>query len=460
LFALPCDGRISAIAIGLLVAALMIGSSRTAKADDWTRFRGPNGSGISPNDAAPPVNWGNEQNIKWKVELPGPGNSSPIVVGERVFLTCWTGYGAQESASQGDLRRHLLCIDRQTGRTLWSRDVEPALPEDEFEGNFRENGYASHSPVSDGERVYVFFGKTGALAFDLEGNQLWKTQLGTESSPTSWGSASSPIVHEDLLIVTAAAESESIAALNKKTGEVVWKKEAAGFSGTWGTPVLVSVDGRTEAVIAVPGELWSFDVESGQLLWYCEAPTSSPVSASVITHDGVIYVFGGRQGGSLAVKAGGSGDISESHILWRGSESIGIGTPLYYDGRIYWIARDGVVNCINAADGQRVYQDRLEMGGSPAANAQPQEGQAGGRRGGGGMRSQNYSSPVAAAGKLYFISRSGDGAVLALSDQFEQLATNSLGEENEEFNGTPAISDHEMYIRSDRRLYCIAETKP
>jgi outer membrane protein assembly factor BamB len=435
----------------LVVAVLATAWVGRATADDWTRFRGPNGSGISPESTAPPIAWGNDKNIKWNVELPGPGLSSPIVVGQRVFLTCWTGYGVDESASQDDLRRHLICVDRQTGRILWSREVEPALPEDEFEGNFRQNGYASHSPVSDGERVYVFFGKTGALAFDLEGNQLWSADLGKESSPTTWGSASSPILHGNLLIVTAAAESESIAALNKDTGEVVWKKEAAGFSGTWGTPVLVAVDGRTEVVLAVPGELWAFDVETGKLLWHCEAPTSNPVGASVITHDGVIYVMGGRQGGSLAVKAGGSGDVGETHVLWRGNDSIGIGTPLFYDGRIYWVGRDSVLNCINAADGQRVYQERLE-----SESSAPSQGQGGGR----GGRSQEYSSPVAAGGNLYFISRSGAGAVVALGDKFEQLATNSLGEEGEEFSATPAISNGEMYVRSNRRLYCIAETSP
>jgi outer membrane protein assembly factor BamB len=171
----------------------------------------------------------------------------------------------------------------------------------------------------------------------------------------------------------------------------------------------------------------------------------------VITHDGVIYVMGGRQGGSLAVKAGGSGDVGETHVLWRGNDSIGIGTPLFYDGRIYWVGRDSVLNCINAADGQRVYQERLE-----SESSAPSQGQGGGR----GGRSQEYSSPVAAGGNLYFISRSGAGAVIALGDKFEQLATNSLGEEGEEFSATPAISNGEMYVRSNRRLYCIAETSP
>jgi outer membrane protein assembly factor BamB len=442
--------------VWLTVAALLSGFYLPAIADDWTRFRGPNGSGLSGDQVAPPVAWNAQQNIKWKVDLSGPGLSSPIVVGTRVFLTCWTGYGVDESASPEDLRRHLICVDRHTGNTLWSREVEPTLPEDPYEGMFTENGYASHSPVSDGERVYVFFGKTGAMAFDLDGNQLWKTELGTESGSRGWGSASSPILYGDLLIVTAAAESKSIAALNKQTGEEVWKTEASGFSGTWGTPVQVEVDGgRTEIVVAVPGEVWAFDPLTGKLLWYCDAPTANPVTASVIAQDGIVYVIGGREGGSLAIQAGGMGDVAETHVQWRGNDRVGVGTPLYHDGRIYWIS-GGVVNCIDAGNGERIYQERLSSSSAPRNEEQDE----GGRCGGGRFRQQDYSSPVAADGKLYFVSRSGAGAVLALGPEFQQLASNSLGEEGEEFSATPAISNGELFVRSNRRLYCIGANSP
>ncbi len=356
------DGRHSEAASWLRLGSqvlLMVCVASPLWAGDWLRFRGPNGSGTSIDTSETPDSWGPEENICWKVELPGPGLSSPIVVGKQVFVTCWTGYGADESQSQDSLRRHLLCVDRATGETMWQQTVNPALPEDEFGGMFAENGYASHSPVSDGERIYVFFGKTGALAFDMQGHQLWHTPLGTESDPRGWGSAASPILYQDLLIVTASAESEALVALNKHTGETVWRKEAAGFSGTWATPVLVPVDDtRTDLVVSVPGEVWGFDPASGKLLWYCESPTSNPVAASLVTHDDIVYVIGGREGGSLAIRAGGAGDISESHVVWRGNDRAGIGTPLYHDGRIYWVS-NGVAHCVDASNGQKIYQARL-----------------------------------------------------------------------------------------------------
>ncbi len=246
--------RLSA-AIGLILVA-------SVNASDWPRFRGPNGSGISPDEQPAPVKWSETENLKWKLDLPGPGSSSPIVVGERVFVTCWTGYATQRGnpGEQQDLRRHLICVDRQTGKVLWDQAVEPVLPEDPYSGMFTQHGYASHTPVADGQRVYAYFGKTGVVAFDLDGKRLWQKSLGTESGAQGWGSASSPIVYNNLVIATASAESEALVALNKDTGEEVWRKEAAGFSGTWGTPVLVDCGGgRTDLVLAVPFELWGFD---------------------------------------------------------------------------------------------------------------------------------------------------------------------------------------------------------
>jgi outer membrane protein assembly factor BamB len=170
------------IALTLILAA-------SSARGDWTRFRGPNGSGISSSNEVTPTTWSESENLRWKVPLPGPGSSSPIVVGDRVFVTCWSGYGtdANDPGDQKELKRHLLCIDANTGNTVWSKAVEPYLPEDEFRGMFTQHGYASHTPVSDGEQVYVFFGKTGALAFDMEGNRLWQTSVGTESGARGWG---------------------------------------------------------------------------------------------------------------------------------------------------------------------------------------------------------------------------------------------------------------------------------
>ncbi len=179
---------------------------------DWPRFRGPNGSGVSADSNATPVRWSPKENVKWKVELPGAGVSSPIVVGDRVYVTCYSGYGLdrQNPGDINDLTRHLVCVDRESGKILWDKSVKAALPEDPFSGiGVPAHGYASHTPVSDGENVYVFFGKSGALAFDKEGNRLWQTNVGSGSDDKRWGSSSSPILHDDLLIVTASAEGRA-----------------------------------------------------------------------------------------------------------------------------------------------------------------------------------------------------------------------------------------------------------
>jgi len=193
--------RVFAVLLGLAVFSQY---TSPAFAGDWARFRGPEGSGISPDTQPLPVKWSEAENMRWKRKLPGPGSSSPIVVGRRVFVTCWTGYGTDRDnvGEQKDLRRHLICFDRGTGNVLWDRSVEPVLPEDPYSGMFTQHGYASHTPVSDGQQVYVFFGKTGVLAFDMEGKKLWQTSVGTGSGSNGWGTASSPILYKNLVIVT------------------------------------------------------------------------------------------------------------------------------------------------------------------------------------------------------------------------------------------------------------------
>jgi outer membrane protein assembly factor BamB len=194
-----------------VLTSLLVGGA--AGAADWPRFRGPDGLAASA-DAKVPTEWGDQKNLRWKLELPGQGFSSPIVVGEYVFVTCYQGGDGDLS----DLKRCLVCVDRREGKVLWSQVIPAVLPEFRSRGGFSHHGYASHTPVSDGERVYVLFGTTGVLAFDLKGTKLWQQSVGTETN-ARFGSASSPIVYKDLLIVTAGAESTSIRALNKKTGK-------------------------------------------------------------------------------------------------------------------------------------------------------------------------------------------------------------------------------------------------
>ncbi len=246
---------------------------------------------------------------------------------------------AGSSDNPENLKRALVCVDRQSGAILWTKSVESVLPEDEFRGMFAENGYASHTPACDGEHIYCFFGKTGVVAFDLEGNQLWQTSVGTGLDPRGWGSASSPILYENLVIVTASAESESLVALDKATGKEVWREEAPTLVGTWTTPVLVALDGdRTDLVISVPSELWGLNPRTGKLRWYCIQPggESNSATASVVVSEGpepVAYVLGGRDNGSMAAKVGGKGDVTQANTVWQGSDRASIGTPLLHAGR-------------------------------------------------------------------------------------------------------------------------------
>ena len=449
-----------------LVAAVVAGAASPAGAD-WTRFRGPNGSGVSAE--AVPVTWSASKNLKWKIPLPGAGSSCPIVVGDRIFVTCWSGYGLDRSdpGDQDALRRHLICIDCQTGATIWTKTVKPYLPEDEYGGMFAEHGYASHTPVSDGQRVYVFFGKTGVLAFDMEGNQLWQHSVGTESGARNWGSASSPILHNDLVIIPATAESEAMVGLNAQTGEEVWRQEAAGFNSVWGTPVLAKAGDRTDLVIAVPHEVWGLNPDTGKLLWYCDGVPASSFCSSAVAHDGVVYAIesGPGGGGGIAVRVGGSKDVTDSHVVWSGRQSNRIGTPLVYDNRLYFVARK-TLTCLDTKTGDEVFKSRLESssGGSrvgavaPSSGvfAQRQRGGFGGRGRGGRGGGQDYASPIIANGNIYFQARAGEVYVVKASDKFEQLAVNRVTSDTEDFSATPAVSDGQLFIRSSKHLYCIA----
>lgn len=449
----------SRLLFGLAVSVSLLLSQADARASDWPRFRGPNGSGIAVEDSPSPVTWSESENLKWKLALPGPGSSCPIVVGDRVLVTSWSGYGVDvnDPGDQEQLTRHLTCVDRQSGNILWTKDVSPYLPEDEYRGMFRENGYASHTPVSDGKTIFAFFGKTGVVAFDLEGNQLWQQSVGTESGEKDWGSSSSPILYKDRVIVTASAESEAMVALDKTTGQEVWRAEAAGFNSVWGTPILVEVDeSRTDIVIAVPGEVWGFNPANGKLRWICEALGTNSFCSSVVAHEGTIYALesGPGGGGGIAIRAGGKGDVTASHILWEGRQPGRIGSPLIAEGKIYVFSR-GVANCFSAEDGSQIYKERLQTpSAARSTSAADQGNERRGRRGRG--RGQDYGSPIMADGKVYFTSRAGDTYVLAAGEEFNQLSVNRVTGDQEDFSATPAISRGELFIRSSKHLYCVA----
>ncbi len=423
----------------ILIEVTVLSIAGVARAD-WTRFRGPNGSGIASSDQPMPVRWSASANLEWKAELPGAGASCPIVVGDRVFVTCYSGYGTsrEEPGEQKDLKRHIVCLDSKDGKVLWSKTIDAVLPEDPYDGiGVPAHGYASSTPISDGKNVFVFFGKTGALAFDENGEQLWQTSVGIESDPRRWGSASSPILYKNLLIVPAAAESEALIALDKKTGKEVWRQEASGLANSWSTPILVEVNnGRTDLVIGVTQEIWGLNPKTGKLRWYCEGAKSNSFCSSLVADGGIVYAVEGRSGVSIAVRAGGQGDVTKSHVVWTGRDSSRFGSPIVRNGRIFTVA-NGVASVTDAKTGERISRTRLEGSGAGSG--------------------QDYGSPILADGKLYYVRQSGEMFVLQADDKLEQLAHNRvINGGSELFNATPAATDGRLFVRSDEHLYCIA----
>ena len=434
--------------LSLIVANAAVGG-------DWARFRGPNGSGVSSDSSDVPTEWSESKNVKWSTKIPGPGLSSPIVIGNRVVVTCWSGYGTGDgdAGSIEDLKRQIVCLDRGNGDVLWTHSEKAVLPEESYRGMFAEHGYASHTPVSDGKNVYAFFGKSGVVAVSLSsGEKLWQTSVGTMLEQRGWGSASSPVLYQNLVIVPAFIEGDALVALNRDTGEVAWKQSTPGYTDNWSTPVLVPAgDDRTDLVLAVPGEVWGLNPSSGKLRWYCEIPGSDSARASVVAHDDVVVAMGSSRGGgsSLAVRAGGKGDVANSHVLWRGRDSSGIGTPVIHNDRVY-IVNNKVVTTVDLASGERISQTRLSGSGG-GLSSQPQRGQIFGRR------SQDYSSPIVVGNHLYYSSRIGDMFVLALRDEPKQIAVNIFDTDRGEYNSTPAVSDGQLFIRTNKAVYCVAK---
>ena len=264
-----------------LPLAILAISSANLSAEDWPRFRGPNGSGISPDKV--PVEWSAEKNMKWKLDLPGMGSSSPVVAGDKVFVTCFSGV-SEENTDTSKLVRHLVCVDRKTGKQLWDKKVPNKVKEDAYGGFLREHGYASNTPVVHDGKVYAFFGKSGIYAYDLDGKELWNKNLGTGSTSRKWGSAASPMVAGDTLVVSAAEEALTVFGLDLNDGSEKWKSEGDSLEMAYGTPVMMkSKDGREDLVLPVPGEIWGMNPETGKLRWFAETdivPATSPPAQS------------------------------------------------------------------------------------------------------------------------------------------------------------------------------------
>lgn len=411
---------------GLFLVVVCLGPAPGA---DWGQFRGPGGQGVSPEKGLP-AEWSAEKNVRWKAKLPGAGASCPVAHGGRVFVTCYSGYGmdVKNPGTMDDLRRHLVCLDRATGDTKWAKEFAPVLPEHKYQGEGAYHGYAASTPVVDGGFLYVFFGKSGVYCIDLDGNEVWHALVGKNTS--GWGSGASPVVYKDALLVNASVEGGAIVALNKTDGKERWR--TPGVRSAWNTPVLVAApDGGVELVVSIQDHVLGLDPDTGKELWRAEG-VHRYVCPSVVAHDGVVYAIGGGST-SLAVRAGGRGDVTKTHVVWRETKWSNVGSPVYHAGHLYWASDGGgTVHCQEAATGKTVYSERL----APASG-------------------QVWASPVLADGNLYYVSKERGVYVVAAAPKFRLVAHNVIDGDKSRSNASLAVSDGRLYLRNDQYLYCI-----
>ena len=350
------------------------------------------------------------------------------MVGEKVYVTCYTGYGLQAGqGKQENLRRHLLCLDRGTGKLVWQKTFMPKLPEHVYGGEGSYHGYAASTPTTDGKHLFVFMGKSGVYCLDLAGKQVWHADVGGGTS--GWGSGCSPVIYKDLVIINASVESGSLVALDRRTGKPVWK--TGGISSSWNTPVLASVDGvGSELIVSIQGRILGLDPTGGQKLWNADG-VHRYVCPSIVTHAGTAYIIGGGHT-SLAVRVGGRGDVTKTHGLWRVNKGSNVSSPIYHEGYLYWAGdSNGTLYCQEAKTGKFVYQKRLE----------PRPGRI-------------WSSPILGDGKIFYTSYNGT-YVVAVGTEFKLLAHNVFEDDKTRTNASPVPSRGQLLFRTDQAVYLL-----
>jgi outer membrane protein assembly factor BamB len=429
-----------------------------ASAQDWPSFRGPSASGVSDGQNLP-VRWDAQRrvNVLWKTELHGLAHSSPVVWGDRVFLTTAVSskpgatfkpglYG--EGTASDDLSVHqwkVICLERATGKVLWERTAYQGVPK---EKRHIKSTYANATPATDGRVVVAFFGSQGLYAYSLAGDLLWKRDLGRfdvgayDAPEFEWGTASSPILYKDLVIVQCDQQKGSfITALDAKTGATVWRTERNELP-SWGTPAIFPTKARAELVTNGSNFIRGYDPASGKELWRLGGSSKITAPTPVASDDLIIVASGRRPEAPIfAIRAGASGDITppsgESHsrsVAWsKGQRGPYMPTPLIYGGYVYILGNAGIFDCYALADGQEIYRQRIPDAGSGFS-----------------------ASPVASDGKIYLSGEDGEIVVVKAGPKFELLARNDMADP---VMATPAISGGLIIIRSQHYVWGIGQPR-
>jgi outer membrane protein assembly factor BamB len=403
-----------------------------ADAEDWPQWRGPSANGVAPG-AAPPLEWSESQNIRWKVPIPGRGSGSPIVWGDRVFVL--TAVSESGATVPGVMHRFLvIAFDRQTGEVVWQKVAREEAP---HEPTHRDNGtYASASAATDGEVLVANFESRGLYAYELDGKLIWQKDLGDKYMRNQFGEGTTPALHGDTLIhVWDQQGGQSfIIALDKRTGEEKWRRDRDEID-TWATPLIVEVNGRAQVIAPATEHVKSYDLETGDVVWETAGLTMNAIPSPVVIDDLAILMSGFRGNSLKAIdltKA--KGDITGSDaIVWTYERDTPyVPSPLLYDGLLYMLkSNSGILTVFDAKSGEIHY------------GPQRIEGLA-----------EVFSSPVGAAGRVYITDRSGNTAVLKHGAAYEVLASNSI---DDGVDASPAVADGAIYLRSHNYLYCISE---
>jgi outer membrane protein assembly factor BamB len=393
-------------------------------AGDWPAWRGPDGQGHTAETGLP-LKWSPTDNVRWKVPLPEPGNSTPIIWGDRLFLT--------QSLDKGT-RRAVRCYARADGKLLWERET----PFEGKEPTHQTNPYCSASPVTDGERVIASLGSAGMVCYDFEGKELWRKDLGPLVH--IWGNASSPVLHRDLAILWCGPGTRQfLLAVNKTDGRTAWEHQEPGgkggperpYIGSWTTPLVVRVGDHDELILGVSEKLKGFEPMTGKELWSCAglktAAADELVYTSPVFAGGIVVAMGGFSGAAMAVRAGGKGDVTATHRLWyhpRNPQRIG--SPVIVGGHVYVLNDDGTAQCLELKTGKEIWKGS-RLGGA-------------------------WGSMVAAGERLYVTTKAGDTLVLRAAPEYELLAKNPL---HEPVLASLAVADGDLFIRSHQNLWCI-----
>jgi outer membrane protein assembly factor BamB len=407
----------------------------------WPQWRGPHATGVAVN-GNPPLQWNETTNVRWKVEIPGRGSSSPVVWGDRLFLLTAVPAGVTGDAThtpRGSItprvphRFVVLAIDRKTGKTVWERTAREATP---HEASHPDNGtWASSSAVTDGEHVIAFFESQGLYAYDMAGKLIWQKDLGDKNMRNEFGEGSTPALHGNRVVVVwdhFVPGASFIVTLDKRTGEEIWRASRDEID-TWATPLVIEQDGRAQVIVNGQNKVRSYDLETGKIVWESPGTTMNPIPSPVAA-DGMVFITSGFRGNNLkAIRlADAKGNISGSGaIVWSiDRDTPYVPSPLLYDGNLYILkTNSGILSAFEAKTGKPHYQvQRLDGMG------------------------EVFSSPVGAAGRVYITDRNGVTLVIRNSPKFEVLAKNTL---DDSVDASPAMVDNTIYIRGYKNLYAI-----